>query len=118
MLDLPLRTKSFAIRIIKLYSSLPQTTEAQVIGKQLLRSGTSAGAHLREGKRARSKNEFIAKIDVGLQELEETIYWMELLVDCGIIAGNRLSELIKEGNELIAILATVSKNTKAQIHKS
>ena len=73
MQDLSFRTKSFSIRIIKLFTSLPKTTEAQVIGKQMLRSGTSVGAHYREGVRARYKNEFVTKIDASLQELEETI---------------------------------------------
>ena len=72
--DLRARTKAFALRIIRLYSSLPKTTEAQVLGRQLLRSGTSVGAHYREATRARSPAEFISKIEVGLQELEETVY--------------------------------------------
>jgi four helix bundle protein len=77
--DLRARTKAFALRIIRLYSSLPKITEAQVLGKQLLRSGTSVGAHYREATRARSPAEFISKIEVGLQELEETVYWLESL---------------------------------------
>jgi len=77
--DLFTRTKAFAVLITKLFAILPKTTEAQVLGKQLLRSGTSVGAHYREGVRARSKGEFVAKIDGGLQELEETGYWLELL---------------------------------------
>ncbi len=77
--DLKIRTKEFALSIIRLYSSLPKTTEAQVMGKQLLRSVTSVGAHYREGSRARSNAEFISKIEGGLQELEETMYWLELL---------------------------------------
>ncbi len=83
--DLRLRTKDFALRIIKLYISLPKRTEAQVIGKQILRSGTSVGAHYREGYRAKSDKDFIHKIEGGLQELEETIYWLELLLETGII---------------------------------
>lgn len=78
--DLKIRTKQFALRIIRLYSALPDTTEAQVIGKQILRSGTSVGAHYHEGIRSRSKAEFISKLEGGLQELEETVYWMELIV--------------------------------------
>ena len=83
--DIGERTKVFALRIIQLYSALPKTTEAQIIGKQVLRSGTSVGAHVREGKRSRSDAELISKIEVGLQELEETVYWLELLVDSGIV---------------------------------
>ena len=113
MQDLSIRTKAFSIRIIKLFSALPKTVEAQIIGKQIIRSGTSVGAHYREGSRARSKNEFVAKIDVGLQELEETMYWLELLIESGIMSEKLLSELLKEADELIAILVTISKNTKA-----
>jgi len=112
--DLGVRTKEFSLRIVKLFSALPKSPEAQIIGKQMLRSGTSVGAHYREGKRARSKNEFASKIDAGLQELEETGYWIELLVDAGIVAENRLLGLLQEVDELTAILVTVSKSTKAQ----
>ena len=110
--DLGTRTKRFALRVIRLYSALPKKTEAQVIGKQLLRSGTSVGAHYREGIRSRSDAEFISKIEGGLQELEESIYWMELLVESGIIKTERLEELMKEADELTAILVTCVKKTK------
>ena len=95
MEDLKERTRTFALRIIRLYSALPQTAEAQIIGKQLLRSGTSVGAHYREGTRARSDAEFISKIEGGLQELEESCYWMELLIDAEIIPQNRLTDFDK-----------------------
>ncbi|MEW6543885.1 MAG: four helix bundle protein [Nitrospirota bacterium] len=72
--DIGPRTKAFALKVIRLYSSLPRSPEAQVLGKQLLRSGTSVGAHYRESRRARSTAEFISKIEGGLQELEETLY--------------------------------------------
>ena len=110
--DLGTRTKRFALRVIRLYSALPKTTEAQIIGKQLLRSGTSVGAHYREGIRSRSDAEFISKIEGGLQELGESIYWMELLVESGIIKTERLDELMKEADELTAILVTCVKKTK------
>jgi four helix bundle protein len=110
--DLKIRTKQFALRVIRLFSALPNTTEAQVVGKQLLRSGTSVGTHYREGHRARSTAEFISKIEVGIQELEETGYWLELLVESGIMPENRMTELLQEGNELIAILVTCVKRAK------
>ncbi|MBW1970941.1 MAG: four helix bundle protein [Deltaproteobacteria bacterium] len=110
--DLRTRTKRFALRVIRLYSALPKITEAQVIGKQLLRSGTSVGAHYREAVRSRSDAEFISKVEGGLQELEESIYWMELLVESGIITIERLTELMKEADELTAILVTCVKKTK------
>ena len=109
---LTVRTKSFAIRIVKLYSALPKDTAAQVIGKQLLRSGTSVGAHYREAGRARSPAEFISKVEVGLQELDETIYWIELLVECEIVSQNRLNDLIREANEIMAMLIASVKTAK------
>ena len=111
-LDLLGRTKAFALRVVRLYSSLPKTTEAQVLGKQVLRSGTSVGAHLREGKRSRSDAEMISKTEGALQELEETVYWLELLADSGIVKAELLSDLMKEADELTAILVTSVKTIK------
>lgn len=111
-LDLRKRTKSFALRVIRLYASLPKMTEAQVIGKQLLRSGTSVGAHYREAARARSIAEFISKIEGGLQELEESIYWLELLVESEIVPAKRLADLHREAEELMAILVSSAKTAK------
>ncbi len=110
--DLRERTKAFALRIIRMYSALPKTTEAQVLGKQVLRSGTSAGAHYREAYRSRSPAEFISKIEGGLQELEETSYWLELLVDSGIVPQKRLADLQKEAEELTAIFASCAIRAK------
>jgi len=112
--DLRARTKAFALRIIRLYSSLPKTTEAQVMGKQVLRSGTSVGAHYREATRARSTAEFVSKIEGGLQELEETAYWLELLADGGIVPTSRLVDLQREGEELTAIFVASAKTAKAR----
>jgi len=112
MKDLKVRTKEFAIRIIRLYSALPKSTEAQVIGKQLLRSGTSVGAHYREAVRARSTAEFVSKISGGMQELEETSYWLELLAEVKILPQANLSALMKEADELMAILMTCVRNAK------
>ena len=108
------RTRAFALRVVRLYSSLPRTTEAQVIGKQLLRSGTSVGAHVREGKRGRSDAEMVSKIEGALQELEETMYWLELLAESGIVKAERLDDLAKEADELVAILVTSVKTIKAR----
>ena len=110
--DLVLRTKSFARRIIRLYSALPKQTLPQVLGKQLLRSGTSVGANYREASRARSRAEFISKVGECLREIDETAYWLELLEDEGIIRKNRLESLLKETNELTAILVTISKRAR------
>src|SRR5437588_9349066 len=110
--DLRKRTKLFALRIIKLYASLPRSTEAQVIGKQVVRSGTSVGAHYREAKRARSTAEFISKIEVALQELDETIYWLELLTESGIVPEARLTSLKGEAEELMKMLVSSAKTAK------
>jgi four helix bundle protein len=115
--DILERTKRYALRIIRLYSSLPKATEAQVIGKQVLRSGTSVGAHVREGNRSRSVAEMVSKTEGALQELEETRYWLELLADAGIVKAERLSDLIGETDELIAILVTSVKTLKSRRNK-
>jgi four helix bundle protein len=111
--ELRQRTKEYALRIVKLYSSLPKSTEAQVIGKQLLRSGTSAGAHYREAQRSKSGADFISKMEGGLQELDETGYWLELLEGAGIVSSERLAPLCRETDELIAIFVTIVKRIKA-----
>jgi four helix bundle protein len=110
--DLRVRTKAPALRIIRLYGSLPKITEAQVLGKQVLRSGTSVGAQYREAVRARSRAEFVSKIEIALQELEETVYWIELLADGGIVPAKRLQDLLLEAEELIAILIQSAKTAK------
>ncbi len=110
--DLRVRTKNFALRIIRLYTALPKTTEAQVLGKQLLRSGASVGAHYREAGRARSTAEFISKMEVGLQELDETDYWLELLEEGGIVSAERLTNLRSEINELMAMMVASVKTAK------
>ncbi|GAB4408216.1 MAG: four helix bundle protein [Anaerolineae bacterium] len=112
--DLRVRTKTFALRIIRLYAALPKTTEAQVIGKQLLRSGTSVGAHYREAQRAKSDADFVNKIEGGLQELEETAYWLELLVESGIMTEERLKPLSNETEELTAIFVSMVKKVKSK----
>lgn len=113
-IDLKKRTKDFALRVIRLYCYLPKTTEAQVIGRQLLRSGTSVGAHYRESVRARSDAEFVSKLSGGQQELEESSYWMELLVESCIVKSEKLTSLIQEADELNAIFTTCIKRVKAR----
>src|SRR3954470_23769854 len=104
--DLRTRTKQFALRIIRLYTALPTSSVGQVIGKQLLRSGTSVGAHYREGCRARSTAELVSKLEGGLQELEESSYWLEFLIEAEIMPAHRLHDLHSEADELAAILVT------------
>jgi len=110
--DLKIRTKEFALRVIRLYTSLPKTTQAQVIGKQVLRSGTSVGAQYREAQRAKSDADFINKVEGSLQELDETGYWLELPKDSGIFSAEKLNPLLKETDELTAIFVTIVKKVK------
>lgn len=110
--DLKNRTKSFALRIIRLYQSLPKTGEAQVIGKQILRSGTSVGAQYREACRAKSPSDFISKMEGSLQELDETGYWLELLVESRIMPAEGIADLQKENDELTAIFVASVKTAK------
>ena len=109
------RTRRFASLIIRFYCMLPKNRmECQVIGKQLLRSGTSVAANYREASRARSNAEFISKIELCVQEADETTLWLELLrEDCGIVS-EPLVELLDESNQLISIFVTMSKNVKRQ----
>lgn len=112
-MDLRERTKRFALRVIRLYESLPKSTVAQVIGKQVLRSATSVGANYREAYRGRSRAEFIAKAGDSLREIEETSYWFELLKDAGVVEGAKLEPLYREADELTAILVAIIKKARA-----
>ena len=113
--DLRVRTKRLALRILKLYAALPKSTEVQVIGKQVLRSGTSVGAQFREAYRGRSTAELVSKVGGALQELEETAYWLELLVEGEFVTAERLESLQTEVDELTAILVTCIKNAKSKL---
>ena len=115
--DLALRTKNFALQIVRLYSDLPDRRETRVIGDQALRSGTSVGAHFREAQRAKSNADFISKIEGGMQELEETIYWIELLEETGLSPKAKLASLKLEADELMAIFVTIVRKTKSRIIK-
>jgi four helix bundle protein len=111
--DLKARTKQFALRILRLYRSLPAKEEARILGRQLLRSGTSVGANYRAACRARSRAEFIAKLGIVLEEADETIFWLELLLEGGIIKHEKLDALLKEADELTAIFVASICTAKA-----
>ena len=113
-----LRTREFALRIIKMFSALPKSTVARVLGKQVLRSGTSIGANFREASRARSKIEFLARIGDCLKELEETAYWLELLAESAVVPPSRLTSLRDECDQILAIMTAISKTTKKSLSKS
>lgn len=111
--DLRVRTRLFARRVIRLYCALPKSnTAAQILGKQALRSGTSVGANYRDAQRSRSKAEFISQIGDCLKEADETLYWLELLLDENFVPAAKLQPLMDENDELIAILTTISKRAK------
>jgi four helix bundle protein len=110
--DLRGRAKRFALQIIRMYSVLPKETVTQVLGKQLLRSGTSVGAHYREAYRGKSRADFISKMEGALQELDETQYWLDLLMEAGSARREILQPLLEEIDELIAIFVTIVKRTK------
>ncbi|HEY3767759.1 MAG TPA: four helix bundle protein, partial [Candidatus Angelobacter sp.] len=104
---------AFALRIVKLFRALPRAVEAQVIGKQLLRSGTSVAANYRAACRARSKAEFIAKIGIVLEEVDESVLWIEMLIDAEILKKQRVDPLLNEARQLTAIF-TASRQTAKQ----
>src|SRR5438876_8231866 len=107
--DLKARTKAYALRIVRLYVGLPKRTEAQVLGKQILRSGTSVGAQYREACRAKSNADFINKLEGALQELDETLYWLELIAEAKVVKAERLDPLHNETEQLIAMFVTMVK---------
>jgi len=110
--DMQQRTKDFAKQIIALCKQLPRTREGKLIGDQVFRSGTSVGANYRSACRGRTKAEFIAKLGIVLEEADETLYWLEILMECRILNPALLADLMREANELISILVASIKNAK------
>jgi four helix bundle protein len=110
--DLRLRTKRYAVGIVTLFTSLPKTDEARTLGRQMLRSGTSVGAQYREACRARSNAEFISKVESLLQELDETTFWLELLVETRCASALAVIPLVDESDELTKIFVTMVRRTK------
>jgi len=103
--DMKDRTKAFAIRIIRAFNALPKTDAARTIGRQFLRSGTSVGANYRAVCRARSKKEFIAKLGIVIEEADETAFWLDVLADANIVSRPRITPLLQEAHELLAIFS-------------
>jgi four helix bundle protein len=101
--DLRERTKKFALRVVRLFRALPRSGDGQVIGKQLLRSGTSLAANYRAACRARSRQEFAARVGIVMEEADETVFWVELIIESGMLPTSRLQPLLKEARELAAI---------------
>ena len=110
--EMQARTKRYALRVIKLIDALPRNTTAQTIGKQLLRSGTSVGANYRAACRAKSTADFISKLSIVEEEADESVYWMELLVESNIVKKALLSSLIDEGDQILAIIVSAIRTLK------
>lgn len=108
------RTKQFAVRVVRLFRSLPRTDDARVLGKQVLRSGTSVAANYRAVCRARSKAEFVSKMGVVVEEADETVFWLELIAETGILAKQRMQNLLKEANELLRIFVASRETAKSR----
>jgi four helix bundle protein len=106
------RTKAFAVKIVRLFESLPQKRAAYVLGRQLLRCGTSVGANYRSACRAKSAADFIAKMGIVEEEIDETIYWLELLIEVGILKAEEAEAILKEANELLAIVVASIKTAR------
>ena len=110
--DFKKRTKAFALRIIRLAESLPDTPTGRVIRNQLLRCGPSVGANYRAACRAKSKPDFIAKMGIVEEEADETIYWMEVLIEADIMKPGRIARLLNEANEILSIVVTSIKTAR------
>ncbi|MEX2171991.1 MAG: four helix bundle protein [Pirellulales bacterium] len=115
--ELKARTKRFALRIVKMTAALPRSRESDVIARQVLRSGTSVGANYREAVRASSKRQFISTLEICLREADETIYWLELLGESGIVSPARLTDLLDECNQIGAILTATVRTAKATLSR-
>jgi len=110
--DLKDRTKAFSIRVIKLTEAIPKSRTAEVIGRQLLRSGTSVGANYRAARRAKSAADFIHKMGIVEEEIDESAYWLELLVEAGLVQQSKLAALMKECDEITAIVVASIKTAR------
>ncbi|MDR0871890.1 MAG: four helix bundle protein [Prevotellaceae bacterium] len=108
------RTKSFAIRIIRLCRSLPKTTEAYIVQKQILRSATAIAANYRAACRARSNSEFYSKICIVVEETDETMFWLEILQEAEIVKAELLTNLYKENEEILKIMVTAKEKSKKE----
>src|SRR4051794_39186367 len=116
--DFAKRTMYFGLRVIRLVQSLPKSAVAGVIGNQLLRSGTSVGANYRSALRGKSRADFIAKLEIVEEEADEALYWMQMLVEAEIVSPDRLGDLMKEADEIIAIVVSSIKTARRNSRKS
>ena len=112
--ELRRRTKAFALRIITLSESMPKSQAGYVIARQVLRSGTSVAANYRAACRARSRADFIAKLGIVVEEIDETLFWLELIVDAKLIPFHRMEAIIDEANQLTSIFVAARKTTRSR----
>jgi four helix bundle protein len=112
--ELRQRTKAFALRIVKLSESMPKSQASYVIAKQVLRSGTSVAANYRAVCRARSRAEFISKLGVVVEEIDETLFWLELIVDAHLLPSSRMEAIIDEANQLTSIFVAARKTSRSR----
>jgi four helix bundle protein len=112
--ELKRRTKQFALRVIKLVGSLPRSIEGRAIGNQLIHSGTSVGANYRSACKGRSKAEFVAKLGIVEEEADETAYWLELIIEGSLLEKGLVEPLLKETNEIVAIMASSRKSASRE----
>jgi four helix bundle protein len=110
--DLKKRTKQFGLRVLKLVGALPDTIVGRAIGNQFVRSGTAVGANYRGACRARSKAEFVAKLSIVIEEADESVYWMELIIEAGLLKQELVEALLLEANELVAIMIASRKSAQ------
>ncbi len=115
--ELKKRTKQFALRVIKLCDSMPNTRSANIVANQLIRSATSVGANYRAACRARSDADFISKIGVTLEETDESLYWLEIVVESGMKPEFLVHDLMKEATELLAIFIASSNTSRKRLTK-
>ncbi len=113
--DLRDRTKKFALGVIRLIRTLPKTDEARILGRQILKSATSVAANYRAVCRARSRAEFVSRMGVVVEEADETVFWLELLLDGGVAAGGAMTSLIGEANQLVAIFAASQRTARSSM---
>lgn len=114
--DLGVRTRAFALQIIYMVRALPETSEARILGRQVLRSATSVGSNYRSALRARSKPDFISKLAIAEEEADETCYWLLLLKESGLLAERAAEPLLREADELTAILTASGKTAKSRLN--
>jgi four helix bundle protein len=113
--EMKLRTKKYALRVVKAVQALPENRVGKVLGNQLLRAGTSVGANYRAVCRAKSTADFVNKLKIVEEECDESLFWMELLVESGVITQHRFNNLMKEGDEILSIVVAAAKTTRASL---